>query len=90
MKYTIKPAIPAFVEVTSDAFPVSFGAQTQDYVYILGIKPIQNTNPNGIAFEVLPEPVKKQITNHFDTVFGMPIGSRMGYLAQLVPIEVTI
>lgn len=88
MKYTIKPAIAAFVEVTSDVFPEYYGEHNQDYVYISDTKPVQNTNPNGIAFDVLPEPVKEQINKHFNTVFNMPIGSRKDYLSQLVPIEV--
>ncbi len=90
MKYTIKPAIAAFVEVTSDAFPENYGEHNQDYVYISDTQPVQNVNPNGIAFDVLPEPVKERITKHFDTVFSIPIGSRKGYLDQLILIEVHV
>ena len=88
MKYTITPGIAAFVEVTSEVFPVEYGERNQDYVYINETNPIQNTNPNGIEFDVLPDAVKEQIIQHFDAVFSMPIGSRKGYLEQLVPIEV--
>ena len=88
MKYTITPGIAAFVTVNSEAFPVEYGERNQDYVYINETNPIQNTNPNGIAFDVLPEMLQKQLTQHFDAIFAMSPSSRKGYLEQLVPITI--
>ena len=90
MKYTIKPAPAPFVSVKSEAFPISYGDRSEDYVYISEAQPIQNTNPNGIEFDVLPESVKEKLKEYFDTLFNIPVGSRKGYLEQLVPIVIDV
>ena len=90
MKYTLKAGIAAFIEVNSASFPTEYGENNQDYVYISKEKPVENTNPYGIEFGVLPVPVQDVINEHFESVFSLPLGSRKGYLDQLVPIVVFV
>lgn len=90
MKYTITPGIAALAHVHCDAFPERYGERKSSFIFMAEGKPIERGIAEPIEWGHLPWPVRKAITKHFDTVFGMSIDERIEYMKTVEPIVVDV